>query len=228
MKRRILTSTLLAVASLSVTSAHAVLVDAPPILEDAWFADEVVSYNRVPDAEGRPDPQFSDPNQALGVPDVPGADDIFGNLQCITNPSPENCRFVSTGDGGSLTVRFTDNVLDGDGTPEFDLYVWEVGEAEGFDVEVSPDGVVWTLVGTELPEDRGVDVFVYGFDIDAFGFGIGDNVPFVRLTSPDIGATSNPPGSDFDAIGAIPTIPVPAAVWLFGSALGLLGWARRR
>lgn len=27
---------------------------------------------------------------------------------------------------------------------------------------------------------------------------------------------------------AITTIPVPAAVWLFGSALGLLGWARRR
>ena len=23
-------------------------------------------------------------------------------------------------------------------------------------------------------------------------------------------------------------IPVPAAVWLFGSALGLLGWVRRR
>jgi len=23
-------------------------------------------------------------------------------------------------------------------------------------------------------------------------------------------------------------VPVPAAVWLFGSALGLLGWVRRR
>ena len=28
--------------------------------------------------------------------------------------------------------------------------------------------------------------------------------------------------------GSLAPIPVPAAVWLFGSALGLLGWARRR
>ena len=27
---------------------------------------------------------------------------------------------------------------------------------------------------------------------------------------------------------AVTTVPVPAAVWLFGSALGLLGWIRRR
>ena len=28
--------------------------------------------------------------------------------------------------------------------------------------------------------------------------------------------------------GHITAVPIPAAVWLFGSALGLLGWARRR
>jgi hypothetical protein len=27
---------------------------------------------------------------------------------------------------------------------------------------------------------------------------------------------------------ALTPVPVPAAVWLFGSALGLLGWMRRR
>lgn len=34
----------------------------------------------------------------------------------------------------------------------------------------------------------------------------------------------------FDAIGIVDTtvIPVPAAIWLFGSALGLLGWTRRK
>jgi hypothetical protein len=27
---------------------------------------------------------------------------------------------------------------------------------------------------------------------------------------------------------SVNVIPVPAAVWLFGSALGMLGWMRRR
>jgi len=46
------------------------------------------------------------------------------------------------------------------------------------------------------------------------------------------------PGSGFDgdfdngkfisAGFAVTTVPLPAAAWLFGSALGLLGWARRR
>jgi hypothetical protein len=36
-------------------------------------------------------------------------------------------------------------------------------------------------------------------------------------------------GRNFISMGiAVTTVPVPAAVWLFGSALGLLGWARRR
>ena len=41
-------------------------------------------------------------------------------------------------------------------------------------------------------------------------------------------------GDDSDAINYIArpngmiTMPVPAAVWLFGSALGLLAWVRRR
>ncbi len=30
---------------------------------------------------------------------------------------------------------------------------------------------------------------------------------------------------EIDAVGVV---PLPAAVWLFGSALGLLGWVRRR
>lgn len=32
----------------------------------------------------------------------------------------------------------------------------------------------------------------------------------------------------YSALGRVNVIPVPAAVWLFGSALGLLGWMRRR
>lgn len=64
-----------------------------------------------------------------------------------------------------------------------------------------------------------------------FGFDTGPGlIPF--FTNPE----NNPDGSGFNDIeliqfeltGAFATvIPVPAAVWLFGSALGLLGWLRR-
>jgi hypothetical protein len=38
-----------------------------------------------------------------------------------------------------------------------------------------------------------------------------------------------PGGADiYDAIGRIQVVPLPASVWLFGSAIGLLGFARRR
>jgi len=33
---------------------------------------------------------------------------------------------------------------------------------------------------------------------------------------------------DMDQIRILTAVPVPAAVWLFGSGLGLLGWVRRR
>jgi hypothetical protein len=219
---------LFAASLLLVTSgAQAVLIDGINF-DNSWFADVVIDYSPViaMDPGENPAAAFRDPTQALGPPDI----DLTSGLLCAQLPTPENCRFTSMGDGGSLTVQFTDNFLNGDGTIANDLYVLEVGVAEGSTVEVSADGLVWTNVGTIPADDSlGLGVFTYGFDIDAAGFGITDMLNFVRLTDLNLMDTDSPRGSDFDAIGAIPTaIPTPAAAWLFGSALGLLGWLRRR
>ena len=63
--------------------------------------------------------------------------------------------------------------------------------------------------------------------------GSGDDNPLVfnleigGMTMFDDGA-GYMPGVATGTTFYLTTIPVPAAVWLFGSALGLLGWARRR
>ena len=63
------------------------------------------------------------------------------------------------------------------------------------------------------------------------GFSANFDVLSLTITDPDTGETL-PPNCDFDPSGnlcAPPEIPVPAAVWLFGSGLlGLVGVARRR
>jgi hypothetical protein len=48
------------------------------------------------------------------------------------------------------------------------------------------------------------------------GFSMYEQDPFTS-------AFSNRPGT-----GTVSAVPIPAAVWLFGSGLGLLGWFRRR
>jgi len=61
--------------------------------------------------------------------------------------------------------------------------------------------------------------------------------PFPQNISDFTGMTSTLVGTDLTLENGTPTsgyamtfstVPVPAAAWLFGSALGLLGWARRR
>jgi hypothetical protein len=201
--------------------AHAVVFDGVDYpLGALSFADEVVSYSA---GAGAASPA-NDPTFAIGPPTA-------SEIPCLLNPVASNpaCNFVSLGENGSLTVRFTDNVLVGSGTTAIDLWIHEVGVTESAFVDISKDGISFITLGLIAGGTQ-------GFDIDAAGFGATDLFPFVRVRDDPADVGSSPPiaGADIDAIGAITTvavepIPVPAALWLFGSGLlGLVGIARRK
>lgn len=181
------------------------------------FADVVVDFSPVIQA-GQPTPQHLVPERALGIPDDPSG-------------TSAGAGYVSLGDGGSITLQFTDNSLTGSGNSDDDLWIFEVGpDIEDTFVEISKDNNTWFSVGAVTGNTQGID-------LDFFGFGLLDFFSFVRLTDdPDLdGQTGNTVGADIDAVGAIssappvPQVPVPAAVWLFGTALiGLVGFGKRK
>ncbi|MEM6687998.1 MAG: GEVED domain-containing protein, partial [Planctomycetota bacterium] len=156
------------------------------------FADAVVSY--VPDAGGpAPAAIFQNAENALGQPDVLGRGD---------EPT-DGTGTVSIGDGGELTLQFTDNLLTGSGDSTPDLVIFERGAIETVAVSVSRDGINFLNVGTAGGASNTVD-------LDAFGFGTQDQFAFVRLRdirqNPDAGNGSI--GADIDAVGAISTVTI--------------------
>ncbi|UCH80894.1 MAG: hypothetical protein JSW20_14330 [Nitrospiraceae bacterium] len=149
------------------------------------FADSVVAYDPVINS-GQPAATYRGFLEALGIPDYTEGTGVD---------------YVSLGDGGSITLRFTDNYLTGSGDNADDLYIFEVGSGiEDIYVEISTDNDTWHSLGK-------VDGGTSGIDIDTFGFGINDLFSYVRLTDDaDEGSqTGNNVGADIDAIGAIST-----------------------
>src|SRR5688572_28317080 len=109
----------------------------------ASFADAVVAY--APIADGftlRSD--VKNPGEALGPPD-----DVTGIP----------AEYVSLGNGGSLTLRFTNNALTGSGNTNKDVWVFEIGErVEATKVAISRDGVTWIEVGNFAGATSGIDI----------------------------------------------------------------------
>ncbi|MDB6000608.1 MAG: OmpA/MotB [Rhizobacter sp.] len=215
----------LALVALAPLNAHANIysgVDFPAGISS--FADTVSSYNPPDTATDKaPSAANSDTDHALGAPDY-----VSGGG--CTNVA--TCTFASLGNGGSMTVKFTDNFLTGGGNSKEDLHVFEVGPSvEAMLVEISKDGSNWISVGS-------VAGSVSGIDLDAFGFGKTDFFSYVRLT--DVYADSyskgggGSSGADIDAIGAVSSAPITAAVpepgtyALMLAGLGLVGWISKR
>lgn len=177
------------------------------------FADAVASFDPVI-KNGQPSARYTDPADALGLPDYTGD-------SCATSVP---CESVTLGDGGSITLRFLDNVLTGSDSSALDLWVFEVGpDIEDTFVEISTDGVAWTSVGKVFGSTAGID-------LDAFGFGTTSAFSWVRLTDdPNEGdQTGGSVGADIDALGAISTQVIPEPGTLALVAAGALALAVRR
>jgi len=127
--------------------------------------------------------------------------------------------FLSLPTGSFVTVGFTDEtVIDGVGD---DFFITEVsGQGEEADVFVSSNSVDFTFIG------RANDGISTAFDLASIGFL--DPVQAIKIVGLD--SLGGSPGFDVVNIKVLPgsigpaPVPVPAAVWLFGSGLiGLLG-----
>jgi hypothetical protein len=177
-------------------------------------ADSVVSFDPAIKS-GQPTSQYLDPSKALGVPDSSGT------------------YYVSLGDGGSITLRFTDNSLTGSGNTNFDLWIFEIGpDVEDTFVSISKNGINWYSVGKVTGGTRGIDIDAY---LATYGFGQSDKFSYVRLTDDtnEGDQTGNTVGADINAVGAISSstpaaVPIPSAIYLFAPGLAGLAMIRRR
>jgi outer membrane protein OmpA-like peptidoglycan-associated protein len=151
--------------------------------ERARFADALVAYE--PGVPG-PIPEGQEPDAALGAPDY-------------TVNIWERPRAVSLGNGGAITLRFTQGELvDGEGP---DLFIFEIGASvEGMSVDVSADGRTWVAVGTARGGACSVDIGPYVQP--------GDSFHYVRIRDvANSGSDSEAwPGADIDAVAIVDAV----------------------
>ncbi|QLC50216.1 PEF-CTERM sorting domain-containing protein [Methanolobus zinderi] len=163
----------LLVVGLLVSSAGAVEYKSVEFPEgDSSFADEVISYDLRGGATG------GDPGNALS--------------------SPDN-EYVALGSGGSVTLKFTNNLLIASGDDNPDLCIFEYGSSskEKVEVFISKDNENWIKVG-EANKKTLIDIDTVS-DVN-----INTGYTYVRLV--DMGSTRSGKsyeGADIDAVGAI-------------------------
>ena len=143
-------------------------------LGDASFADEVVTANYISG-----NIQFAKEN-CIGTPNYVLMKDLKNNKG-----------IYSLGLNGSLVIQFINNALVDVNGP--DLFVFEAGEIEPTNVEISKDGKNWVAVGTISGGTAAIDISKVAKPNDYFYY--------IKLT--DLNTKSTIAGADIDAIAAI-------------------------
>lgn len=147
-------------------------------LGDIAFADEVVSYTMGTPA---PKKRFCDSTRSIGPPDF---------------YEPLLMNFVSLGCGGSIVLKFKDNVVTD--VPGPDIFVFELGmNVESTILELSKNGRTWLKIGEISGGQCSVDISAFVKPYEFF--------TYIRLT--DLKTACEPddewPGADIDAVAAI-------------------------
>lgn len=168
-----------ALACLLSLSAHAekylTYADSPGTA--VGFATQVVSYNPGSGASGN----SALPKSAFGAPD--------GTL-------------VSLGKSGNIVLQFGPNALKADGTSAADLYVYEGGWWDSFDVYISTDNVTYKkLTATTSAKASGGTGSWLGFNIDSQVDPL-LSYPYVKIvdTSNSSSAVTGTDGADIDGV----------------------------
>jgi len=90
------------------------------------------------------------------------------------------------------------------------------------------DEIEWTITINEIDGTENViEVSKFTSSSSAPYYGFLSDVGIQQVVVVG-GLTGQQPAFGFDNVSRSEIIPIPAAVWLFGSALGILGWVRRR
>lgn len=159
------------------------------------FADEVLDYFNNCSNNAN-----TDSSNAIGMPDGPS---------------------VSLGNGGYVTLLFTNNTLTNSGNEDPDLFVFEVGplvEASTIELRPQDEATETILIAAGIEDQDGDGFYEFGgisgstasVDIDAFFDDIAAGSVFFDaikvIDVPDNCSTSSP-GADIDAVCALSSVP---------------------
>jgi hypothetical protein len=148
--------------------------------------------------------------------------DLDVNTGLFCNPAP--C---------DVDLGFTNNVIVNG--PGDDLLVFEQGGLESLNLTIN--GVQQNLptadatTNATVTDADGTLLNLYYVDLTLFGLALGQttNSVILNLIQAPFFGTSDPMAVVAVNSRVVPAVPVPAAVWLFGTALiGLVGFGKRR